>query len=125
MAFNTGGAGAGAASTGITAFFRDRESLCRAGRRRDWWGGWGLTGGDKQSKHDVGFSSNTQERSQRINQSQQQQLASQAQIAQDLQNYFLTGQYNPTWNTIPNAGSYGNPYQTAPTGPAANYYSSV
>ena len=119
MAFNTGGAGIGAASTGITAFSATGNPY--AGLAGAAIGGvlGGLTGGDKQSNHDVGFSSNTQERSQRINQSQQQQLASQAQIAQDLQNYFLTGQYNPTWNTIPNAGSYGNPYQTAPTGPAA------
>lgn len=118
MAFNTGGAAAGAVGTGITAYAAGGPIGGLAGAAVGGLLG-GLTGGDKQSNHDVGFSNNTQERSQRINQSQQQQQASQQQIAQDLQNYFLTGQYNPTWNNIPNAGSYGNPYQSAPGGPVA------
>lgn len=120
MAFNTGGAAGGAVSTGITAFSATGNPFAAAGGALVGGLLGGLTGGDSVSNNKVGFSNNTQERSQRINQSQQQQLASQAQIAQDLQNYFLTGQYNPTWNNIPNAGSYGNPYQTAPSGPVAD-----
>jgi len=117
MAFNTAGAAGGAASGAAVGSMAGPWGTAIGAVAGGLLGGF-ASGGGGDTNRSQGFSPNSTERSQRINQSTQQLQAGTALTAQDLQNYFLSGQYNPTNVNIPNGGSFGNPYDSLPNGPS-------